>query len=78
MYCDAVWTYAANHEHEEGVLNIAMSNAIQKAIFNEMIERIGRLREADLGLLVRSIMKMNMVKSVEYESHWGEVVEVLR
>lgn len=55
-----------------------MSNAIQKAIFNEMIERIGRLREADLGLLVRSIMKMNMVKSVEYESHWGEVVEVLR
>jgi hypothetical protein len=31
-----------------------------------MLERIGRLREADLGLLVRSMKKMNLMKNEEY------------
>lgn len=73
-----MWTYATNHEQEEGLLNVAMSNAVQKAIFNEMLERIGRLREADLGLLVRSLKKMNLVKNEEYNERWGEVMEVLQ
>jgi hypothetical protein len=55
-----------------------MSNAVQKAIFNEMLERIGRLRETDLGLLVRSLKKMNLVKNEEYNGRWGEVLEVLQ
>jgi hypothetical protein len=78
LYCDAVWTYATNHEQEEGLLNVAMSNAVQRAIFNEMLERIGRLREADLGLLVRSFKKMNLVKNEYYNDRWGEVLEVLQ
>lgn len=54
-----------------------MSNAIQKAIFNELIERIGRLKEVDLGLLVRSLIKMNIIKNEEYIQKWAEVLEVL-
>lgn len=54
-----------------------MSNAIQKAIFNELVERIGRLKEVDLGLLVRSLIKMNIIKNEEYIQKWAEVLEVL-
>lgn len=54
-----------------------MSNAIQKAIFNELVERIGRLKEVDLGLLVRSLIKMNIIKNEEYIQKWAEVIEVL-
>lgn len=70
-------TYAKNHEHEEGILNVAMSNAVQKAIFSEMIERIGRLREVDLGLLLRSFLKLNYLRNEEFNERWGEVIEVL-
>jgi hypothetical protein len=31
-----------------------------------MLERIGRLREVDLGLLVRSLKKMNLMKNEDY------------
>ncbi len=43
-----------------------MSNAIQRSIFNELVERIGRLKEVDLGLLMRSLIKMNIIKNEEY------------
>ena len=55
-----------------------MSNAIQKAIFNEMTERIGRLREVDLGLLLRSFLKLNYLRNEEFNERWGEVIEVLK
>ena len=42
-----------------------MSNAIQKVIFTELLERIARLREVDLGLLMRSLVKLNMLSNDE-------------
>jgi hypothetical protein len=43
-----------------------------------MLERVGRLRETDLGLLMRSLIKLNILKNEEYIEKWGEVIEVLK
>lgn len=77
LFCDTVWTYAKNHHLEEGRLNLNMSDAIQRAIFAEVGERINRLKEADLGLLMRSIIKLNLLSNKEYTDKWGEIIECL-
>lgn len=61
-FISAVWSYAKNHEDEQGILNMAASNKINSAIFGEIPSRIDGLTEEDLGLLMRSLQKLPLTQ----------------
>jgi hypothetical protein len=77
LFCDVAWAYAKNHELEQGLLNVKKSDAIQRVLFTEIGERIHRLKEEDLGLLLRSLLKLSFLKNNQYEGKWGEITEAL-
>ena len=35
-FCSCVWSYAKNHEDEQGILNKKVADKINEAIFNEL------------------------------------------
>ena len=77
LFCDAAWAYAYNHQLQRGLLNVNKSDALEKIIFAQTCERVHRLREEDLGLLMRSLIKLNLLAKDEYKNKWGEVVEAI-
>ena len=75
-FCSAVWSFAVNHEQEQGVLNKKVSDRANLAVFDELTFRMYNMSEENLGLLLRALSKMPLMRLDTPK--WGEVVAYIR
>ena len=74
-FCSAVWAYSRNHEEEQGILNTNISDRVGDAVVEELSFRQYNLSEENLGLVLRGLAKLPVMR--DHEKEWGEVINFL-